>query len=182
MDREIAIQAKTHIVGDYIGKLTANYLVQDTVSSIGLRKDNNRLMKLISPNMMKVGRIHSRTLNAPVKLPEGPATMMDKVQKCYEIFYKLYNDTMVAKLIQETNPKWFKSSQDLKVDDVVYFRKLESSAVQGNWSVGVVDSVKFGRDGHIREATVKYVNPSEACSRYTTRSVRSLVRLFNIMD
>ena len=102
-------------------------------------KDNNRLMKLVSPNMMKVGRIHSRTLNAPVKLPEGPATMMDKVQKCYEIFYKLYNDTMVAKLIQETNPKWFKSSQDLKVDDVVYFRKLESSAVQGDWSVGLVD-------------------------------------------
>ena len=70
----------------------------------------------------------------------------------------------------------------MKVDDVVYFRKDEGSAIKDEWTVGVVDAVKFGRDGLIREATVKYCNPSEDFHRRTTRSVRSLVRLFNVMD
>ena len=150
--------------------------------SYGRGQGNTKLMKLVSPNMMRIGRIHSRTLNGPVKLPEGPATMMDKVEKSYEIFYKLYNDTMIAKLIQDTNAKWFRSAEDLKVEDVVYFRKHESSAVKGEWTVGVIESVKFGRDGLVREACVKYCNLSEEFPRYTTRAVRSLVRLFNVMD
>ena len=48
--------------------------------SFGRSKSNNKLMKLISPNMMKIGRINSRTLNGPIRLPEGPASMMTKVE------------------------------------------------------------------------------------------------------
>ena len=92
---------------------------------------NNKLMKLISPNMLKMGRINSRTLNGPIKLPEGPATMMQKVHKAYDIFYKVYNDTMIPKLMQELQPKWYRTDRDLKIGDVVYFRKLEASAVKG---------------------------------------------------
>ena len=145
-------------------------------------ESNNRLMKLVTPNMMKMGRIHSRTLNAPIKLPEGPASMMDKVDKTYKTFYQLYNDTMVAKLIMETQPKWFRSDRDLKVDDLVYFRKDEGSPIKRPWTVGVIVNVKRGRDGLIREATIKYCNHSENVPRYTDRSVRTIVRLFNIMD
>ena len=150
--------------------------------SYGRSKTNTKLMKLVSPNMMKIGRIHSRTLNGPIKLPEGPATMMDKVEEAYQLFYKLYNDTMVAKLIQETNPKWFRSDKDIKVDDVVYFRKEEGSAIKGAWTVGCVEEVHGGKDGLIREAKIRYCNPSENVSRYTTRSVRTIVRLFNVLD
>ena len=145
-------------------------------------KGNNKLMKLISPNMMKIGRIHSRPLNGPLKLPEGPASMMKKVNDVYKSFYRIYNDTMVAKLIQEAQPKWFRTDRDLKVDDVVFFRKSEGSAIKGKWTVGMVDSVTFGTDGLIREASIRYCNASEEVSRYTVRSVRSLVRLFNVMD
>ena len=42
----------------------------------------------------------------------------------------------VAKLIQETNVKWFRFSEDLKVVGLVYFRKNESSAVKGEWTIG----------------------------------------------
>ena len=45
-----------------------------------------------------------------------------------------------------------------------------------------MDTVKFGHDGLVREATVKFCNPSEGFHRRTNRSVRSLVRLFNVMD
>ena len=145
-------------------------------------KGNNKLMKLISPNMMKIGRIHSRSLNGPLRLPEGPATIMKKVEEVYKSFYKIYNDTMVAKLIQEAQPKWFRNDRDLKVDDVVFFRKSEGSAIKGSWTVGMVDSITYGADGLIREAAIKYCNASEQIPRYTTRAVRSLVRLFNVMD
>ena len=150
--------------------------------SFGRSKSNSKLMKLISQNMMKIGRINSRTLNGPVRLPEGPATMMKKVEETYQIFYKIYNDTMVARMIMETQPKWFRTERDLKVGDVVYFRKSEGSAIKGSWTTGVCEEVTRGKDGLIREATVKYFNSSEETPRYTTRSVRTLVRLFNVED
>ena len=46
----------------------------------------------------------------------------------------------------------------------------------------MVDSITYGADGLIREAAIKYCNASEQIPRYTTRAVRSLVRLFNVMD
>ena len=136
MDKSGLATARMHTTG----LQTATKLVENIMNntpygySYGRGKGNTKLMKLVSTNMMRIGRIHSRTLNGPVKLPEGSATMMDKVRKIYNVFYKLYNDTMVAKLIQET----------------IYFRKNESSAVKGEWIVGMVDSVKFGRDGLVR--------------------------------
>ena len=184
MDKCGIANARMHTTGlQTTAKLVENMMNNTPYGySYGRSQTNTKLMKLVSPNMMKIGRIHSRTINAPVKLPDGPATMMDKVEKAYNVFYKLYNDTMVAKLIQETNAKWFRSSEDLKVDDVVYFRKAEGSVIKGEWTVGAVESVKFGRDGLVREATVKYCNPSENIPRYTTRAARSLVRLFNVED
>ena len=184
MDKCGIANARMHTTGlQTTAKLVENMMNNTPYGySYGRSQTNTKLMKLVSPNMMRIGRIHSRTLNGPVTLPEGPATMMDKVEKAYNVFYKLYNDTMVAKLIQETNAKWFRSSEDLKVDDVVYFRKSEGSVIKGEWTVGAVESVKFGRDGLVREATVKYCNPSENTPRYTTRAARSLVRLFNVED
>ena len=38
-------------------------------------------MKLVLSNMMRMGKIHSRTHKGPVKLPEGPATMMNEVRE-----------------------------------------------------------------------------------------------------
>ena len=54
--------------------------------------------------------------------------------------------------------------------------------MQGSWSVGTVETVTRGADGLIREAAVKYCNPTESTPRFTVRSIRSLVRLFNVED
>ena len=45
-----------------------------------------------------------------------------------------------------------------------------------------MEDVVRGSDGLIREASVKYFNSTEDTPRYTTRSVRTLVRLFNVED
>ena len=52
-------------------------------------KENIKLMKLVSPNMMRIRRIHLSTLNGPIKLPEGPAIRMDKVSNADRLRLRL---------------------------------------------------------------------------------------------
>ena len=51
-------------------------------------------------------------------------------------------------------PKWFCSDRDLLEGDLVYFVKKDRD-------IRLVDSVLKGRDGTIREVTVKYCNSGE---------------------
>lgn len=61
------------------------------------------------------------------------------------------------------------------------FQKVESE-LSSTWTVGQVYSVTRSRDGVIRRVCVKYFNHTEDKPRFTDRTVRSLVRLFNIED
>ena len=56
--------------------------------------------------------------------------------------------------------KWFCSDIDLLEGDLVYFVK-EDTALTSKWTIRLVDSVLKGRDGTIREVTVKYCNSGE---------------------
>merc|ERR1719347_250302 len=148
--------------------------------SYGRSDDNTPILKLLTPNLMKVGRLHNRSLNGPIKMPEGPKDLMVKVEEIYKSFYKLFNTAIVPKLIAQ--PKWFSSSSELKPGDVVYFRKTENE-LSSDWTVGQVESiVRTPKDQQIRQATVRYHNANETNPRFSDRAVRSLVRLFNIED
>ena len=80
------------------------------------------------------------------------------VKKGFDAFYKVWNDTMVPRLISA--PKWFKTSKDLKVEDIVYFQKRESEFA-AEWTVGQIDSIEKGKDGIVREGTIQFHNISE---------------------
>ena len=161
-----------------LDKLTENMMNNTPYGfSYARGKENNKLMKLITPNMMRMGRVNSRNLSGPIKLPKGPTTMMKKVEETYQIFYNIYNDTMVMKLLLEIQPKWFKSDRDTKVGDVVFFRKDEASPLKGSWTVGSIEVVERGRDGLIREVWIRYVNASENTPRFTNRAIRKVVKL-----
>ena len=71
--------------------------------------------------------------------------------------------------------------EELKVDDIVYFRKVESE-LSSKWTVGKIVNVVRSKDGQVRRAVVEYRNSSEESSRTTDRAVRSLIKLFNIDD
>ena len=86
---------------------------------------------------------------------------------------------MVPRLIPQ--PKWFKESPELKVEDIVYFQKTENE-LSSDWTAGQIDSVIRSRDGVVRRANVRYFNHSKKEPRLSDRAVRSLVRLFNIED
>ena len=75
----------------------------------------------------------------------------------------------------------FRNDRDLKPSDLVYFRKSEGE-LSGSWLIGRVEQVVRGRDGVIRRVIVAYRNANETVSRYTERSVRSLIRLYSADD
>ena len=64
---------------------------------------------------------------------------------------------------------------------MVYFRKREGK-LDGPWTVGVVEEITRSTDGVIRRVLVKYHNASENTSRTTDRSVRRVVKLFNVEE
>ena len=137
------------------------------------------MLKLIFPNLLKIGRINKRALSGPIKLPKGPNDLIERVERAYKTFFKVWNITMIPKLLKMH--KWYDGKGELNVQDIVYFRKQEND-LSSEWTVGRIAEVVKGRDGKVRRATVEYQNPSEETLRSTDRAARSLVRLFNIDD
>jgi hypothetical protein len=106
--------------------------------------DNTPLLRILTPNMLRVGRINKRSLDGPIKLPEKRMELLTKVEEVYTAWYKIWLETLVPKLLY--TPKWFKSSQELKPGDLVFFRKSES-ALDGKWVVGMVNQVEWAEMG-----------------------------------
>ena len=172
--RVTGLQTLAKLVENKINNLPFGY-------SFAKDASNTPLLRILTPNpnMMKIGRLNSRSLDGPVRFPKDPKEIMSKVESLYEAFFKLWNVVMVPRLIP--SPKWFKSSEEIKIDDVVYFQKLEND-ISSDWTLGQVDSVVRGKDGEIRRVTVRYCNITEGVARFTEKSVRSLVRLFHVED
>ena len=145
----------------------------------GRDADNTPLLRIITPNFLRVGRVNKRSLDGPIKLPANRMDILNKVDETYEAWFKIWRETLVPKLMNQ--PKWFRSDRDLDKGDLVYFKKRESQ-LDGKWIVGIVDEVKRGRDGKIREVNVRYHNYGENQSRITSRTVRQLVKLWSLED
>ena len=141
---------------------------------------NTPLLKLITPDHLRLGRISNRVPVGPFQLPNSPRDMIARAEELYWRWHEVFNDTMLPVLMAADQPKWYNHDADLKEGDVVYFRKT-TGAIRSPWSMGIVDAVTIGRDNLIRNVSVRYYNASEPDTPHTTdRAVRSLVRLFNV--
>ena len=145
----------------------------------GRGESNTPLLKLLSPQQMRMGRINARSPIGPFKLPSGPKSMLDRVESCYKLWYRAYQDTLLEKYLVDLQPKWFKSDRDTQVNDCVLFRKQEGKLL-GPWQLGMVDEIVRSPDGIIRRVVIRYNNAEENVFRFTDRSVRSVVKLFNV--
>ena len=141
--------------------------------------NNSELFKILTPNMLRHGRINSRSVEGPVRLPGCLTDMAQRVTDVYEAWFKIWSTVAVPKLAQRT--KWFKPSRNLELGDLVYFQK-DSSALDSHWTTGMVDEVVTGADGLVREVVIRYRNFSEDFDRFTDRAARSCVRLQNMDD
>ena len=93
------------------GLQTVLKLIENTLNNLplgymfGRDSDNSPLLKMICPNFLRVGRINCRSLDGPIKLPSGPAELMEKVEKAYIAFFNIWNEVMVPKMMKLN--KWF---------------------------------------------------------------------------
>ena len=127
--------------------------------------------------MLRVGRINSRALQGPIRLPVDKNELMQQVELTYRGWFKVFQEVVVPRLIHQ--PKWFKVERDLKEGDLIYFQKTES-ALDSAWTVGQVDQVIASRDGLIRRIIIKYFNPKEDFPRFSDRSARKVVKLWSM--
>ena len=139
-------------------------------------QDNTELLKIITPNMLRVGKINSRALQGPIRLPINKKEMMDQVEKTYQSWFRIFKETVVPRLISQ--PKWFKIEEDLKEKDLVYFQK-EDSPLSSTWTIGQVDQVIASKDGFVRRAIIKYYNAGEDHPHLTDRAARKMVKLWS---
>ena len=160
-------------------KLTENQLNNLPLGySYGRDQDNTPLLKMLTPNMLRVGRNNVRALDGPMRLPEG-GELLDKVQEAYEAWYKIWNTSYVPKLMHQ--PKWWKQDRDIQEGDIIFFQKRESE-LDTSWTLATIDQLVKGRDGLSRRAVVKYQNPKENFHRVTDRHIRSLVKVWSVDD
>ena len=52
-------------------------------------QDNTKTLKILTPNMMRLGRINTRALSGPLRLPNGASDMVERVVKLYVAWYKV---------------------------------------------------------------------------------------------
>ena len=72
------------------------------------------------------------------------------------------------------HPKWFDTSYDPKIGDVVLFLK-SSKEFDKQYQFGIISGTKTSRDGKIRQIEVKYQNHNENVTRTTERGVQHIV-------
>ena len=141
-------------------------------------QDNTQILKIICPNMLKMGHKNQRQLEGPIRLARGTRELLVKVEKLYEAWFNVWRDTVVPKIM--FRPKWYNSDKDLEEGDLVYFQKKDGK-IDTPWTIGMVEQVvKSDRDDLIRKVVVKYQNYGEDHPQYTDRHVRKLVKLFNV--
>ena len=142
-------------------------------------QDNTEILKMIVPNMLKVGRINSRALDGPVRLSNDNRKMLSDIQDKFAAWYRIWCDVYVPKLMHQK--KGFKNERDLVQGDLVYFQRSEG-ALAGPWMIGRVDQLVRSRDGLIRRILVKYRNNKENFDRITERSARKLIKIWSADD
>ena len=71
-------------------------------------------------------------------------------------------------------PKWFETSRDIKVEDIVSFLKHDS-LLSKMYQYGMITNIEYGKDGIVRRVDVKYWNANENVNRSTKQSARDIV-------
>lgn len=130
------------------------------------------LMDLLTPNRLRLGRNNERNPVEDMVTTVHPNKIIEANQRCFESWFEVWLTSHVPKLMPQE--KWFHTDRQPSKGDVVLFLKHESN-ICNNYQYGMIESVDRGKDGVIRQATVKYKNYQEQVFRFTKRSIRSLV-------
>ena len=145
--------------------------------------DGNPLLRVLRPSSLKGMNASDRAPRGLFSIPDLPSQHFSKVEEAFNLWTKCWATSYVPIILERQ--KWTQADPNLSVNDVIYF-KLDESPMKADWKIGKVDSVKFGRDGKVREVNVAYKIIKEGLANWThsvvTRPVREIIKLFEVND
>ena len=161
-------------------------LAQQVVNSInnlpiglGNKVESLENIDLVTPNRLLLGRNNNRCPTEPLLLSQDVKKIISTNADIFRVWFKTWLVSCVPVLIEQ--PKWFKTSTNLQVGDVVLFLKNEKE-LETQYQYGMVSKVYPGSDGLIRSVDVDYQNHSENVRRTTKRGVRNLVVIHSVHE
>ena len=92
-------------------------------------------LDILTPNRLKLGRNNERSPVEPVQLDGNPNKIIEENRKIYEAWFENWLLTHVPKLLKQD--KWFKTSNEIKVGDIVLFLKHDSK-ISSTYQYGLV--------------------------------------------
>ena len=143
----------------------------------------NPLLKVLCPSLLKNGTFSDRAPTGVFNIPDSVEELMDKTVEKYNMWFRIWNTEYVPLIMDRQ--KWHQEGENLKVNDLVYF-KLTDSALAADWRLGKVEFVTISRDGLVREVGISYKYKDfddDTWSHNTVeRPVKAVVKLCNIED
>ena len=146
---------------------------------IGNETEDLENLDLITPNRLRLGRNNSRSPIGVVEVSDRIDRILQLHSDIFDSWWEAWLTSAVPKLVAK--PKWFKNDEDIKVGDVVLFKRTEGS-LAGEYKYGMVDEVHRGTDNRIRSVVIRYKNANEEVERKTCRAVRSLIIVHRINE
>ena len=144
--------------------------------------DLGPLLQVLTPNSLKLNTASERAPSGLFSIPGQAKDLMTDIERKYNFWYEIWNTDYIPLIAQRQ--KWFSEDDDLKENDVVYF-KLTSSALSSKWHIGKVEYVLPSRDMKARKVGISYKHDTEDGSRKMSivdRPIRQVVKLCDIED
>ena len=151
---------------------------------------SNPLLRVLCPNLLKSSTFTDRAPRGLFSIPNSVGDMMTKIEDTYNMWFQVWNCDYLPLVMDR--PKWQVEEENLKEQDLVYF-KLTDSKLSADWRLGKVEYVNIGRDGKVRSVGVSYKimvehndkvyhEDFEWKSSVVERPARAVVKLMNIED
>ena len=167
-------QTLAKVIERDVNNIPLGYLQHDT--------DLGPLLQVLTPNSLKLNTASERAPTGLFTIPSHAKDLMSEIEKKYQFWYEIWNTDYIPLIARRQ--KWFSNDDDLKENDIVYF-KLTTSAISSRWHIGKVEYVIPSRDMKARKVGISYKHDTEDGSRKMTivdRPVRQVVKLCDIED
>ena len=157
-----------------IGEMINNTPIAATLGS------RSEILQVLTPNYL-LRRVKSRGIAKPIAVPRDVTALVKAGEEQWQNVVELYNNCILPEELKMN--LWHQDKNiEVKIDDIVYFKKLESNfphAHLGPWAVGRIIEVHASKDSKIRSATIEYCNTERGNVRKhsTVRDTNSIYPL-----
>ena len=150
----------------------------------------NPLLRILCPNLLKSSTFTDRAPKGLFSIPDSADELITRIETTYNLWFQVWNCEYLPLVMDR--PKWQLEEENLKENDLVYF-KLTDSKLAADWRLGKVEFVNNGRDGKVRSVGISYKIMLESDEKVyhedfewkhsvVERPVRAVVKLMNIED